>query len=78
MDLLDGINYGLYMVARGYRREKGLAHKDQAARDASFGAFRTDADWVKAKADSEKDGPLTAPDGVKFVLMKATDYSPLR
>jgi len=55
-----------------------LAHKDQAARDASFAAFRTDADWVKAKADSEKGGSLTLPDGVKFVMMKPTDYSPLR
>ena len=44
---------------------------------ASFKAFRADADWVAAKDASEKaaGGSLTVPDGVKSVLMNATDYS---
>ena len=45
----------------------------------SFDDFRTDADWQKAKAESEKDGPLTTKtDGVKSVYMKATDFSPIK
>jgi hypothetical protein len=57
-----------------------MAHKDAAAHKASFDAFRQDPDWVAARAASEKDasGSLTTPDGVKSVLMNATDYSPIR
>ncbi len=53
-----------------------LAHKDKESSDASWKAFRADPDWVKAKADSEVNGPLTVKDGVKSVFIKATDYSP--
>lgn len=54
-----------------------LAHKDAEAMAASFKAFRADADWGAAKAASEKaaGGSLTVPDGVKSLLMNATDYS---
>ena len=54
-----------------------LAHKDAAAMEASFKAFRADPIWIEAKAASEKavGGSLTIPDGVKSVVMNATDYS---
>ena len=55
-----------------------LAHKDKEASDASWKAFRADPDWVKAKADSEVNGPLTVKDGVKSVFMTPTDYSPTK
>ncbi|MGV3771844.1 MAG: NIPSNAP family protein [Verrucomicrobiales bacterium] len=55
-----------------------LAHKSQDAAKKSFDAFRTDADWVKAKGESEKDGSLTVPGGVKSEFLKPTDYSPLK
>jgi len=59
-----------------------LEHKGQAARDASFKAFRDDPDWQKAlKASEEKAGgslTLPAPDGVKSEIYKATDYSPIK
>jgi hypothetical protein len=57
-----------------------LAHKDADAMAASFKAFRADPDWIAAKAASEKEagGSLTVPDGVKSVLMTATDYSETR
>ncbi|HVY68804.1 MAG TPA: NIPSNAP family protein [Verrucomicrobiae bacterium] len=57
-----------------------LAHKSKEARDASFKEFGGDPDWVKAKNESEKKagGPLTEKDGVKSVLLKATDYSPTK
>ena len=39
-----------------------------------------DPDWVAARKASEEKGggSLTAPDGVKSVYMKATDYSPTK
>jgi len=59
-----------------------LAHKSPAAGKASFDAFRQDADWIKAKAASEKKagGSLTDSGmaGVKSTFMQATDYSPTR
>ena len=56
-----------------------LAHKSQEAGAASFGSFRTDPDWIAAKAASEKKagGSLTEGGmaGVKSTYLKATDYS---
>ena len=53
-----------------------LAHKDRAAADASWAAFRTDPEWVRVKADSEKDGSLTTK--VESLFMSPTDYSPMK
>ena len=57
-----------------------LAHDSKDAGLAAFKAFREDPDWVAAKAESEKDGSLTlpAPDGVRSIYMRATDFSPIR
>lgn len=57
-----------------------LAHASAEAQAASFDAFRNDPEWVKVKTDSETaaGGSLTVPDGVKSVLMLATDYSPVK
>jgi NIPSNAP len=53
-----------------------LAHKSRAAADASWAAFSADPEWVRVKAESEKNGPLTSK--VDKVFMSATDYSPLK
>ena len=53
-----------------------LAYPSKAAADKSWDAFRKDAVWVKAKADSEKDGTLV--DKVESVFLNPTDYSPLK
>jgi hypothetical protein len=57
-----------------------LVHKNREAADAAFAEFRADPEWVTARTESEKDGALTlpAPDGVKSVFMKPTDYSPTK
>ncbi|MGO8679177.1 MAG: NIPSNAP family protein [Limisphaerales bacterium] len=55
-----------------------LAHTSLQSCEASWKAFRADPDWVKAKADSEVDGPLTITNGVKSVLMVPTDFSPAK
>ncbi|MCU0704611.1 MAG: NIPSNAP family protein [Fimbriiglobus sp.] len=54
-----------------------IAHKDKAARDASFKAFGADPDWQKAAKESEKDGPLLVKvNPIQVVFLTATDYSP--
>lgn len=55
-----------------------LAHKDKAAAKKSFDSFRQDADWLKARTESEKNGSLTVPNGVKSEFLVPTDYSPLK
>jgi NIPSNAP len=54
-----------------------LQHPSREAARANWAAFVADSEWVKAKADSEKDGPLTtkAPDSV---FLDPTDFSPLK
>lgn len=53
-----------------------IAHKSREAAAASFKAFREDADWVKARTASEKDGKITAK--VESVFLTPTDFSPLK
>src|SRR5262245_59644233 len=53
-----------------------LAHASRAAAEASWKEFRADPAWVKAKSDSEKDGPLTTK--IESVFLAGTDYSPLK
>lgn len=53
-----------------------LAHKDKAARDASFDAFRKDPDWIAARDASEKDGKIV--EKVESVFLTPTDYSPMK
>lgn len=52
-----------------------LAHKDRQAWETSFKNFRADPEWLKAKSDSEKSGPLTVTNGVTSVLMSPVDFS---
>jgi len=55
-----------------------LIHKDRDSWAESFKAFRADPEWVKVKAESEANGPLTAEGGVKSQLMVPTDFSPAK
>lgn len=55
-----------------------LSHESREAAAKSWAAFRADPDWVKAKAESEKDGPLTIQGGVTSVFADPTDFSPLK
>lgn len=53
-----------------------LAHPSEAEGKQHFEDFRKDPDWLKAKEESEKNGPIT--EKVESVYMKPTDYSPIR
>ena len=53
-----------------------LAYPDKEAREKDWAEFQADPEWVKAKADSEKDGKLV--DKVVSVYMSPTDYSPIK
>ena len=53
-----------------------LAYPSKEAAEKSWKEFRADPDWIKAKADSEKDGPLVKK--ADSVFLTATDYSKLK
>ena len=53
-----------------------LAHPSETEGKQHFDEFRKDPKWIAAKADSEKNGPLTTK--VESVYMTPTDYSPLK
>jgi hypothetical protein len=53
-----------------------LAHPSREAAAKNWAEFRADPEWVKAKAESEKDGPLTTK--VESVFMDPTDFSALK
>jgi hypothetical protein len=53
-----------------------LAHPSRDAAAKNWDAFRKDPDWVKAKAESEAQGPLTTK--VESVFADATDFSPIK
>ncbi len=53
-----------------------LAHASREAAAKSWAEFRADPDWVKAKAESEKDGPLTTK--VESVFMTPADFSNIK
>jgi hypothetical protein len=55
-----------------------LAHSSREAAAKSWADFRTDPDWVKARTESEKDGPLTIQGGVTSVFLDPTDFSAIK
>lgn len=73
-------NIGYWVPQEGPLAENTLiyviAHSSREAATKSWAAFRTDPDWVKAKADSEKDGPLTTK--VESIFLNPVDFSKLK
>jgi hypothetical protein len=53
-----------------------LEHPSREAATKDWAAFNADPEWVKVKADSEKDGKLV--DHVDDTYMNPTDYSMLK
>lgn len=53
-----------------------LAYPSKEAADKSWAAFRADADWLAAKAASEKDGAIVMK--VESLFLNPTTYSPIK
>jgi hypothetical protein len=53
-----------------------LAFPSKEAKAASWKAFQSDPEWIKAKTESEKDGKIV--EKVESTLMSATDYSAIK
>lgn len=53
-----------------------IAWDSLAERDKKWAAFQSDPDWHKARAESEKDGPINA--NVSNSLLLPTDFSSVK
>jgi hypothetical protein len=73
------VNVGYWLNAIGGRSDELvyiLGYEDLAQRDRAWAAFQADPDWKKARADSEKDGPLVHH--LENRILSPTNFSPLR
>jgi hypothetical protein len=53
-----------------------LAWESLAEREAKWGAFLKDPEWLRVRAESEKDGPINA--NIDSQLLSPTDFSRLQ
>ena len=53
-----------------------LAWEDLGERQRRWDAFQADPDWLAAKGESERDGPLLVR--AESIIMKPTEYSALK
>jgi hypothetical protein len=53
-----------------------LAFPSREAANKSWDAFRSDPEWLKARAESEKDGKIV--EKVESIFLNPTDYSPIK
>ena len=53
-----------------------LAWQDLAERERVWGAFASDPEWLQARAETERDGPLVAT--ITNYILKPTPYSPMQ
>ncbi len=72
-------NVGYWVNTLGGRNDElwyMLGYEDLNQRQAAWAAFGSDPEWLKARADSEKDGPLVHH--TENRIMSATDFSPIK
>lgn len=53
-----------------------LAWESMAHREKAWNSFQSDAEWIKARQDTERDGPIVQK--VVNMLLKPTAYSPMK
>ena len=53
-----------------------LAWDDMAHRERAWGAFQADPEWIKARGETERDGPIVAR--VTNMLLRPSAYSPMK
>ncbi|MDA3032067.1 MAG: NIPSNAP family protein [Actinomycetota bacterium] len=53
-----------------------LGFQDSEDRERCWASFRADQEWISIRAETEKEGRLTAH--IDALVLTSTDYSPLR
>ena len=71
---IENIAYWTEVVGTSNRLVYMLGYPSLGDREKSWAAFGADPDWQKARAESEKDGPLVRVS--RHSIMRLTPYSP--
>lgn len=53
-----------------------LAFEDLAQREKAWNSFMSDPEWIKGRAESEREGPLVLR--VTNMILSPTNYSPMK
>ena len=53
-----------------------LVWENMAHREKGWNSFQSDPEWIRARQESEKDGPLIKR--ITNILLRPTSYSPLK
>jgi hypothetical protein len=53
-----------------------LAWESMAEREAKWGAFQADPEWIRLRAESERDGPINA--NISSQFLTPTDFSAVK
>jgi len=71
---IENVAYWTEVVGTSNRLVYMLGYPSLGDREKGWAAFQADPDWNKARADSEKDGPLVRVS--RHSMMRLTSYSP--
>ena len=71
---IENVAYWTELVGTSNRLVYMLGYPSLGDREKSWAAFQADPEWQKARADSEKDGPLVRVSS--HSIMRPTAYSP--
>ena len=71
---IRNVGYWTQEVGTGGRLFYMVGHASLADREKNWAAFTSDPDWLKARAESERDGPLSAK--TQSSILQPTSYSP--
>lgn len=73
---IRSVGYWEEVVGRNNRLVYMLEFDDMAHRERAWDAFQNDPEWIQARAESEKDGPIV--EVVHNRLLRPTPYSPMK
>ncbi|MHB1416140.1 MAG: NIPSNAP family protein [Chloroflexota bacterium] len=73
---LKSIGYWEEAVGQNNRLVYLLAFESMQQREEAWQAFGSDPEWLAARAESEKDGPIVSL--VTNRILRPTEYSPMR
>ncbi len=73
---IKSIGYWEEVVGQNNRLVYLLAFESLADRERKWEAFQSDPEWIQARSESERDGPINAL--VSNRILKPTPYSPLK
>jgi hypothetical protein len=73
---IKSVGYWEEVIGQNNRMVYLLAFDDLGQRDMAWRGFQSDPEWIEARTESEKDGPIVAL--VSNRIFRPTPYSPMQ